>query len=144
MENKKIFWLAGGICIFLFLFLIILSFSSRRKETNNNLSPTKTHLPTKVLIEKKITPSPTKSAEALQLINVKNKLIDGFKFEDITLDYRQKSDLIIVFYSDSKDKAKEQVKKFFEQEGIENIGNVKFEYIALQKDPEEPPAGFFR
>lgn len=144
MWNKKILLLGTISFILLLLFLIILSFSSRRKEDNKNLFPTITLFPTEVIIQKRVTPTPTPLGESLQLAIVKNKLIDGYKFEDIILDYRQGPDLIIVFYHTSKSLAQEQVKKFFEKEGISDFNSVKLEYIGLRKDPEEPPAGFFR
>lgn len=144
MNNKKTLWLTGAIFIFLTLFLTLFLFSVRKKEDDKNLSPTKMPLPTTVFIEKKPSLTPTRSTQERRLINVKNKLIDGFRFEDIILDYRQKSDLIIVFYPQSKEKAKEKVKRFFNQQGINDISNLNFEYIGLKKEPEEPPAGFFR
>lgn len=144
MWNKKIFLLATISFILLLLFLIILSLSSRKKEENKNISPTETLLPTEIIIQKRVIPTPTLSGESLWLSIVKNKLINGYKFEDIILDYRPKSDLIVVFYPTSKSLAQEQVKKFFEKEGMSDFNSVKLEYIGLRKDPEEPPAGFFR
>ncbi len=144
MWNKKNLLLGAFIFIFLFLLLVILSFSSRKKGGNENISPTETLLPTKVIIQKRITPTPTLSDENLQLSTIKNKLINGYEFEDVVLDYRPKTDLIIVFYNQSKLEAQDQVVKFFKEEGINNLDVINIEYIGLKKDPEEPPAGYFR
>jgi len=144
MWNKKILWLSAGTLVFLMLLVTVLFLSIKKKEKSENALPTKTPLPTTVIVQKKPTSTPTISKEDGQLSLVKNKLIDGYEFEDIILDYRPKSDLIIVFYNRSKFEAQKQVIKFFKEEEVQNLEKVKIEYIGLKKELEEPPAGFFR
>lgn len=87
--------------------------------------------------------SPFKEPYKNNLSKIKRMLIGGYKFNDIVLEYREKGDVVIVFYKNSSSTAQEQALKFFQSQGIESLAGIEIEYIGLIKKEDEPPAGFF-
>lgn len=138
--NKKITLIVIGVSFALALMVVVLLSPKKKKVSPPTITPS----PTEALPES-VTPFvETISPEAKDSINdIKQKLIGGHKFGDLTLEYREKNDLIIVFYQDSRSKAQEQTRQFFKDNGIDSLAGLNIEYIGLIKEEEEPPAGFF-
>jgi len=148
--NIKNFSIWIVILFLLFILIVVLFLSTLLKKEENlnkekiNTSYEETTKPTITILNKQ-RPSViiTKNPQINKLFNLKNKLLNGYKFEEIILDYQPKSDFIFVYYKGTIEEAKKQVKKFFEMEGIDNTFEIKISYISLDKDSDKPPSGFF-
>lgn len=136
--KQKVIIIVGVLVILLILLMVLVSRVSRNQTSENGttITPTVTIDPTQIIQQITFYPTP----ENTPLGRLKKLHAIPQKYQDITIEYKPRSDTFVIYYQGSQATAEQSFQNYIR---LNNVSGVRSEYISLDGvSVTLPPPGF--